>query len=250
MVSYGWEQHINASTPARRLAHRLLGTYDVGARVRSTAVSDALRSVAEPTSILDAGCGRGQLCFQLHRRWPNAEICGVDVESGLITHCRELAAHVDGTRKLQFERRTLPDHLGRTFDLVVCVDVLEHIEDDEAFARCLADATAPSGTLALHTPATPQKRYLSEYEEQHDHVRDGYGLEELRALVLRAGYNCVEVGYTFGFYGALAWEVFALAKRGNVLARGFLPLAYPIAAIDGLKRPRRGNGLLAVAQKR
>jgi SAM-dependent methyltransferase len=249
MVSYGWEQHITAPSKVRRLAHRIFGTYDVGARIRYAAVNDALARRPEPASILDAGCGRGQLSFQLHRRWPDAQVLGVDFESDLVVHCRDVASRLDAGPAIRFERRALPDDLKRTFELVVCVDVLEHIKDDEGFMRCLCEATTPGGTLVLHTPATPQKRYLSEYEEQHDHVRDGYVLDDLRALILRSGYDRVDVRYTFGAFGALAWEIFALARRGNSLAKAFLPLAYPLAWLDGVQRPRLGNGLLAVAQK-
>jgi O-antigen/teichoic acid export membrane protein/SAM-dependent methyltransferase len=249
MVSYGWEQHVLAPTPARRIAHRLLGTYDIGALIRSGAVTRALRGRSAPDSILDAGCGRGQLCFELHRRWPDAHLLGVDFENELVARCNDLAQCLDTPPHLRFEHRALPDDLRRTFGLVTCVDVLEHVEDDEGFVRSLFDATAPGGTLVLHTPATPQRRYLSDYEEQHDHVRDGYALDDLRALMQRAGYERVDVWYTFGPAGALAWEILALAKRGNLLAKVLLPAAYALAWLDGLRRPVRGNGLLAVAQK-
>lgn len=249
MVSYGWEQHVVAPTTARRIAHRIIGTYDLGAKIRSVAVEEALRAHPEPSSILDAGCGRGQLCFQLHRRWPRARVLGVDYEDDLVARCNDLASRLDARANLRFEQRSLPQALDERFDLVTCVDVLEHIDDDEGFVRCLYDATAPGGTLVLHTPATPQKRYLSEYEEQHDHVRDGYALDDLRALMKRAGYGRVDVRYTFGPSGALGWEILALAKRGNAFAKILLPFAYLLASIDGLQHPRRGNGLLAVAHK-
>ncbi len=250
MISYGWEQHVVAPTRARRLAHRVLGTYDIGARVRSNAVTDAIRQLPPPAAILDAGCGRGQLSFQLHRRWPNAQILGIDIEDELIEHCHELSERLDAYPAVQFERRTLPSALGRTFDLVVSVDVLEHVHDDEGFVRCLFDATSSGGALVLHTPAVPQKRYLGEYEHQHDHVRDGYAPGDLRNLIRSAGYNNVDVRYTFGTYGALAWEIFTLARSGRAFAKAILPAAYPLAWIDGLQRPCQGNGLLAVAYKR
>jgi SAM-dependent methyltransferase len=218
--------------------------------VRSDAVDDALAPLPAPVSILDAGCGRGQLSFQLHRRWPSARILGVDTEDELVAHCHELSERLDAGPDVQFERRTLPSALERSFDLVVCVDVLEHVEDDESFVRCLFDATSPGGALVLHTPAVPQKRYLAEYEHQHDHVREGYAIDDLRSLIRWSGYSKADVRYTFGTYGAIAWEIFALARRGNALAKAMLPSAYPLAWIDGLQRPRRGNGLLAVAYKR
>ena len=246
MVLYGWEQHVTAPTTVRRYAHRLLGTYDVGALVRSAAVERALRAIRPPSRILDAGCGRGQLAFALHRRWPNAEIVGLDFEPELVAHCDRIAEQLHATA-LRFECRTLPAELPWSFDLVVCVDVLEHIADDRGFLQCLHGATAAGGTLILHTPAAPQKRYLAEFEEQHDHVRDGYTAAGLRAILLEAGYRRVEILPTFGFFGALGWEIFALARRGSSIALPFLPLAYGCALLEGARVPETGNGLLAVA---
>jgi SAM-dependent methyltransferase len=249
MVSYGWEQHLMAPTLARRLIHRFLGTHDIGALIRFKALDEALDTLNPPASVLDAGSGRGQVSFHLHRRWPQADILGVDFENDLVVYCRTLAQSLHAQERVAFERRTLPDDLGRAFDLIVSIDVLEHIEDDEGFVRALAQMTQPGGALVLHTPATPQRRFLSEYEEQHDHVREGYAPDVLADLMRRAGYDRVTVRYTFGPLGALAWEILALAKRGNNLARMFLALAYPLAWLDGLRHPAQGNGLIAIARK-
>ncbi|TAM56173.1 class I SAM-dependent methyltransferase [bacterium] len=248
-MAYGWEQHTVAHSPLRRLAHRMLGTYDLGARVRYQAVERALGALTPPASILDAGCGRGQLCFAMHRRWPEARIVGVDVEAELVSHCHEVQARVDAGAALRFERRTLPADLGESFDLVTSVDVLEHVQDDHGFLRALFRATNPGGALVLHTPAAPQRRFIAEFEEQHDHVRDGYVLGELAALLFHAGYAQVRVRHTFGTLGALGWEGFALARQGNGVARALLPLSYALSAVDGWSEPRRGNGLLAVARR-
>jgi len=248
-MTYGWEQHVTAPTALRRLAHRLFGTYDLGARVRYHAVEQALQTVPAPASILDAGCGRGQLCFAMHRRWPSARIVGVDYEPELVEHCRGLHARIAARARMQFDRRTLPDRLGETFDLITSVDVLEHVEDDVGFLTSLWEATNPGGTLILHTPAAPQRRFLAEFEEQHDHVRDGYGLGQLAGLLRRAGYADVRVRYTFGTLGALGWEGFALARQGNRVAQTMLPMWYLLSTVDGWSEPRHGNGLLAVARR-
>jgi SAM-dependent methyltransferase len=185
----------------------------------------------------------------MHRLWPNARIVGVDYEFDLVEHARDLVTRVSPKAEMRFERRTLPDEFDEKFDLVTSVDVLEHVDDDRGFLASLCAATNPGGTLVLHTPATPQKRYLAEFEEQHDHVRDGYGKDELAALLRASGYADVSVRHTFGTLGAIAWEGFALARIGNPAAKLLLPLWYALSEIDMIARPRRGNGLLAVARK-
>lgn len=249
MIAYGSEQYAGAPSAAKRLAHRLFGTYDLGARVRYRAVAAALRTAITPQSILDAGSGRGQLCFALNRRWPQARILGVDFEQELVEYSQDLMRDAAPQAPIVFQRRTLPDDLGEQFDLVTSVDVLEHIEDDREFLRGLFDATNTRGTLVLHTPAAPQKRYLAEFEEQHDHVRDGYTAAGLKTLLEEAGYTEVSVRHTFGPMGAVGWEGFTLARSGHFAAKLLLPLWYLLAELDTLTRPQRGNGLLAVARK-
>lgn len=249
MIAYGWEQYAGTPSFAKRLAHRVFGTYDLGARVRYRAVEGALRSLPAPRSILDAGSGRGQLCFAMHRRWPNARIVGVDFEFDLVDYSRELQQRISPRAEMRFERRTLPDEFDERFDLVTSVDVLEHIEDDLGFLESLSAATNPRGALVLHTPAAPQKRYIAEFEEQHDHVRDGYTAAGLAQLLHLAGYADVSVRHTFGTLGAIGWEGFALARDGSLPFKALLPLWYACAEIDTLHTPRLGNGLLAVARK-
>ena len=246
MDVYGFEQFAVISSPLRRLAVRAFGTYDLGARVRYAALERALDVQIEPGRILDAGCGFGSLCFALERRWPRAEILGVDAEPELVEHCQRVRETVRNSR-VRFEATPLPAHFDRPFDLITSVDVLEHIDDDAGFVRGLFDATAPGGTLMLHTPATPQRRYLAHFEEQHDHVRDGYAPADLQRLVQGAGYVVTGLRATFGTLGAVGWEGFALAREGNRVARAALPAWYGLSTLDSWRVPRRGNGLLITA---
>lgn len=249
MPAYGCEQHAATSSAARKVAHRFFGTYDLGARVRYSAMEQALNRICEPRTILDAGSGRGQLTFAMHRRWPNAKILAVDCDEALVAHAQSLQLGEDPRGRIHFEQRMLPDNLQGHYDLVTSVDVLEHVEDDAGFIRCLYDATAFGGHLLLHTPATPQRRFLAEFEEQHDHVRDGYSPEDLETLLKGAGYSHVDIRYTFGTLGAIGWEGFALARQGNIAAKSVLPLWYLLSGFDSMRAPRRGNGLFAVAAK-
>lgn len=251
-AAYGSEQSAAAGTLVRRVATRTFGTYDLGARIRYAAIERELAALAPaPPSVLDAGCGRGPLCFAMRRRWRRARIVGVDPDAELIDHCRRLqAATISSASPIHFERRALPADLGERFALVTCVDVLEHVEDDAAFLAGLAALTDAGGTLVMHTPAVPKRRYIASFEEQHDHVRPGYAPERLTALLGQAGYKNIRLRHTFGAAGAVAWEGFALARRGRLISRAALPLWYALAALDGLSAHVAGNGLLAVARKR
>ncbi len=167
----------------------------------------------------------------------------------LVDHATQLRYMLFPSHDISFFTAELPTDISSLFDLVVSIDVLEHIDDDAGFVRSLYNATTVGGTLILHTPAIAQRRFLAEFEDHHEHVREGYSASNLTALLSEAGYNDVRIRPTFGKLGAIAWEGFALARRGNALAAATLPICYALGAIDSLRIPPTGNGLLATARR-
>lgn len=84
---------------------------------------DALLPVPAPTRILEVGMGEGEIIRRLRERWPDADITGVDLwDDELRAHWADLpaAAVVTDARRLPF-----PDD---SFDLVLAIEVLEHVE--------------------------------------------------------------------------------------------------------------------------
>lgn len=102
----------------------------------------------EGSRVLDAGCGMGYGTAMLAARGP-ASLAGVDLsESALAAARAELGDRADLTvadvRELPFE--------ADTFDVIVCFEVIEHVErQDEALAE-LARVLAPDGVLLVSSP--------------------------------------------------------------------------------------------------
>jgi SAM-dependent methyltransferase len=78
-----------------------------------------------PTSVLDAGCALGMLVEGL--RHQGIDAYGVDVSEYAIDH-------VDPSIREFVWRSSLTEPLSRRYDLVVCVEVIEHLPADEAEA--------------------------------------------------------------------------------------------------------------------
>lgn len=97
---------------------------------------------------LDVGCGAGLLCEPLARL--GADVTGVDAAAESIAVAR---AHAEGMGlAIQYRSGELASlDLGR-FDLVTCMEVLEHVADKSAFLEQLAAHLAPGGLLVLSTP--------------------------------------------------------------------------------------------------
>jgi len=248
MIAYGSELAGRSSNPVMRAAIRILGSYDLGARIRFAAINGAMHGLPAPQRVLDVGCGLGLLCFAMHRLWPNATFVGTDIDRARLREARDMAREQGLERYISFEHVDDQDP-NAGHDVVTCVDVLEHVSDDTGFVAKLFSATASGGRLLLHVPALVKRRYLADFPEQADHVRPGYDAETLARLLRNAGFNEVHVRPTFGPLGTLGWEGFALARQGNAIARILLPFWYMCAALDSVKIPQRGNGLLAVARR-
>lgn len=106
---------------------------------------------------LDVGCGAGLLCEPLARM--GAAVTGVDAAAENVTAAR---AHAVGSGlAIDYRHGELGElGLGR-FDLVTCLEVIEHVADKPAFLAQLAERLVPGGLIILSTPnRTPQSRLL------------------------------------------------------------------------------------------
>ena len=106
---------------------------------------------------LDVGCGAGLLCEPLARL--GAQVTGVDAAAENIAAAM---AHARGSRlDITYHAGELGELGLGQYDLVTCLEVIEHVADKPAFLAGLARHLAPGGMMVLSTPnRTPQSRLL------------------------------------------------------------------------------------------
>ncbi|MGH7934334.1 MAG: class I SAM-dependent methyltransferase [Candidatus Binataceae bacterium] len=75
-----------------------------------------------------------------------------------------------------------------TFDLVLCTEVLEHVEDDGRALDEMRRVLRPGGWLLITVPTPP-----AVYDPAH--VREGYGESEMRRMLTTRGLDVIEVGF-------------------------------------------------------
>ena len=109
--------------------------------------SSQLRPLAGKKA-LDVGCGAGLLCEPLARM--GAQVTGLDAAAEnvavALAHAEPQGLDID------YRNEAIEDFGGRDFDLVTSLEVLEHVDDPEAFINGLARALADDGLMIITTP--------------------------------------------------------------------------------------------------
>ena len=82
----------------------------------------------DPRNVLDVGCGEGLVLRQLGVLWDEIEIHGVDISIALLHVAQEIKADASYLAGSVYQL-PLPDHY---YDLVICTEVLEHLENPGA----------------------------------------------------------------------------------------------------------------------
>lgn len=150
-----------------------------GRRRVLTAELDRL-PLAPGARLLDAGCGSGRT-LDLLTRYGSAS--GVDLSPMAVAAASE-RGHPD-VREAAVEELPFDDG---TFDVVTCLDVVEHTRDDRATLAELLRVTRPGGLLLVTVPAYPS--LWSYHDVANLHFRR-YGRPQLRSAVRDAGWDVV-----------------------------------------------------------
>lgn len=141
---------------------------------------------------LDVGCGAGLLCEPLARM--GADVTGIDAANENVAAAR---AHAAGMGlDIAYRAGELAALDAAPFDLVTCMEVIEHVADKRAFVRELAARLAPDGLMVLSTPnrTGASKLLLVEAAERFGQIPQGthdwddfVTPEELGELLAEAG---------------------------------------------------------------
>jgi SAM-dependent methyltransferase len=181
--------------------------------------------------VLDAGCGSGRTLDEL-ARYGSAH--GVELNPlGLA------AARRRGHRVEQAPVETIPFADG-SFDLVTCLDVIEHTDDDVIALRELRRVTRPGGHLVVSVPAHP--RLWSRHDEVNGHRRR-YTRRTLRTAAEAAGWE-VERMTGFNVVYLVPAAVVRIGRRDRRV-NGGSELELTPAGLDALlELPLRGEAAL------
>lgn len=103
----------------------------------------------EECTVLDMGCGLGALSLPASRRVKSVK--GIDVNEAYVARCKEKAKQ-EGVTNATFEVKSLFDFDEEAqYDIVLCSDVLEHVEDQNGVLEKILFTLKDGGVFYLTT---------------------------------------------------------------------------------------------------
>jgi SAM-dependent methyltransferase len=170
---------------------------------RTHAVEEVVRAAGPSRSmIVEIGCSSGFLLRELMARLPEHVFLGADYTYGTL---EALGRHLPAVPLAQFDLThcPLPDAFA---DVIVLLNVLEHIEDDEAAIAELFRIVRPGGSVIIEVPAGAS--LFDVYDRALMHHRR-YGMTALLASLIRTGFRVER----YSHLGFLLYPLFYLSKR-------------------------------------
>ena len=155
---------------------------------RSRPFVDLLNRVpGRPESVVDLGCGPGQLSALMRARWPGCSVVGIDSSEQMIDRAR--ADNTDAS--VSYGRESVEAvadgawEPGRQFDLVISNATFQWVPDQLRLLPQLLSRVRPGGTFAFQVPHNfdgPSHRLLAEVSSRAPYASSTRGLLQARGV--------------------------------------------------------------------
>ncbi len=181
---------------------------------RTRLILGALGTPPPGSVVADIGSGQGELAMALRRRFPSAEVLGIEYSEEGVRRARAVAAaeglDVTFIQRDLLEPRAVAEALPRRRAArAVCSEVLEHVDEPEVLLAHAADYLDAGCRLVVTVPGGPRSAL-----DRHIGHRRHYDAASLRALLDRSGFEVRQVLRAgFPFFNLYRLAVVARGQR-------------------------------------
>jgi len=200
----------NKSPWLRILFYRLLDLLLLRTWHVKKAIKKWAKGKGDSIEILDAGSGFGQYSFYLSNKNKSWRITGVDVKEEQIEDSNAFFKKI-GQSNASFRIEDLTKFKEDfKYDLILSVDVMEHILEDVLVFKNFHTSLKPGGMVLISTPSDQGGSDVHEHDHEsfiEEHVRDGYNINEIQDKLKLAGFSKTEAGFNYGSPGKISWKL-------------------------------------------
>jgi SAM-dependent methyltransferase len=170
--------------------------------------------------ILEVGAGAGSFSEMLLRERPQS-LTILEPSDNLYPSLSRRLAALDTNGIAKVTQATLSEAFGDASqmphpDTAVYINVLEHVEDDEAELNRIGSTLLPGGRILIFVPA--HQFLMSRMDREVGHFRR-YSLKELKSKCASAGFRVALARY-FDVFGVLPWFLKYRLMKSNRLQPG------------------------------
>ena len=204
----------------------------------------------------DAGAGFGKYSYFVLNRFKKAKIHAADLKTDYIDSFAQYAQN-KGWNGFTAQQADLVEYTPKeSFDLIIAIDILEHIEDDEQVLQNFRKVLEKGGKLIISSPSN----FDESAKFTAEHVRPGYSKEEICSKLERTGFSIRSFEYSYGKFGQIYWKLalkypLSLISKSKILAILlpiyyiiFYPIAFGFMLLDYYNKNKIGTGVIVVAE--
>jgi 2-polyprenyl-3-methyl-5-hydroxy-6-metoxy-1,4-benzoquinol methylase len=183
--------------------------------LRTWHVKKALRKIARQfpgnVSVLDAGSGFGQYTWWMSKMNSRWKIKAIDINIEHVEDCKRFFEKSGLSGRVLFQQGDLTALADiNSYNLILSVDVMEHIEDDLNVFVNFYNSLKDNGILLISTPSDKGGSDVHNDEDESfigEHVRDGYSITDISEKLTHAGFRNINASYTYGKPGNISWRL-------------------------------------------
>lgn len=165
---------------------------------------------SDKDKILDVGCGMGFILEDLHKE---GEVFGMDMEKDVIDYCRSFFDKKYDDEHIKQGSLPYDIPFDESFDTVIALDVLEHVEDDKAAVKAIYNKLKTGGRLLATVPALMS---LWSYNDNLTHHYRRYEYDEFYKLITDVGFKIKLISF---YNSKLLLPVFAVRRIKKLLKK-------------------------------
>ena len=169
---------------------------------RRQLIFNLLESLDKDIRILDLGCNTGFLVNLLQQK--GYEVYGCDSSEAAIAFGRQ-----QGIRNLQVVEGNRLPFGDKEFDMILCLDVLEHLADDRQGLQEIKRVLKPGGLAIITVPAF---NFLWGLQDKVSRHFRRYRASQIKKLAIQSGFNVKKLSY-FNFFLFAPIALMRLAQK-------------------------------------